>query len=172
MRNGLYMLGDLSEADLLWIAEHCDVHTVTAGQALIRAQQAVEHLFLIADGAMTVQSTDGTVLAQRTIGDVLGEMSFVEKRLPEVNVIAQNDVRIIAIPRNKLLTALQDRPDFAARFYKAIAVFLSDRLREANDPGSSGARELDEHVLDQVHVAGDRMLRLLELIEHPSPASE
>ncbi|MND06060.1 hypothetical protein D3C83_272110 [compost metagenome] len=43
---------------------------------------------------------------------------------------------------------------FAARFYKAVATFLSDRLRKATDPDDDD--ELDDSVLDNVDRAGAR----------------
>ena len=61
---------------------------------------------------------------------------------------------------------------FAARFYHAIAIFLADRLRATVslfgygdiDYGSQGAREedeLDELIMDNVSLAGDRFHRML-----------
>jgi hypothetical protein len=57
------------------------------------------------------------------------------------------------------------------RFYKAISIFLADRLREttqrlgygppAGAPGAMAPGELDERVLDGVSLAGARFERIL-----------
>ena len=70
--------------------------------------------------------------------------------------------------RDKLATDL----GFSSRFYRALCVFLADRLRQtANRLGYGSAQEdvdardeLNDDLLDNVHLAGarfDRMLRRL-----------
>jgi len=62
---------------------------------------------------------------------------------------------------------------FAARFYRAVAVFLADRLRNTVarlgygagqdlDENAEYAGELDFGVLDNVHLAGARFDRMLK----------
>jgi hypothetical protein len=72
------------------------------------------------------------------------------------------------VPRGTLDSELAANPAFAGRFFKALATFLSDRLRSLTaDVAGSGAGdgELDERLLDIVHVAGDRMVRLIALMD-------
>ena len=74
--------------------------------------------------------------------------------------LATNEV--LAVPRKALLAAFERDTGFAARFYRAMAIFLSDRLRSATTDGPDD--ELDEGLLDTVHQAGDRFVRLLSLL--------
>ena len=79
---------------------------------------------------------------------------------------------MLAIRKQLLAERLTISPAFAARFYRAVALFLSDRLR-ATQPtrrgnGSGIAEmtegELDPNVLEVLTEAGarfDRMLRAL-----------
>ena len=62
-----------------------------------------------------------------------------------------------------LLAAFEKDTGFAARFYHALAIFLSDRLRSATAEGAADD-ELDEGLLDTLHQAGDRFVRLLNLL--------
>jgi CRP/FNR family cyclic AMP-dependent transcriptional regulator len=67
---------------------------------------------------------------------------------------------------------------FGSRFYRALAVFLADRLREARR--SSGKRsvgaadiaddELDVGILDRVSNAGDRFSRMLKTLSSQRPS--
>lgn len=169
MRKSLYILGDLTDEDLFFLAEQGEVQSLSAGDVLIRARSQIHALYFITHGSFDVRLPDGPDVAKLMVGDVTGEMSFVEKQPPDADVIATEMSRVLAVPREVLNAQLQANPAFAGRFYKALATFLSDRLRTTTaalhgDVGAAG-QELDERLLDVVHVAGDRMLRLIDLLE-------
>ncbi|MEM9043273.1 MAG: cyclic nucleotide-binding domain-containing protein [Pseudomonadota bacterium] len=164
MRKALYILGDFEDSDLIWLARAGAMIQPTAGSDLIAAGTPISDLYIITAGEMAVVTPGGKVVATLGVGDVVGEMSFVEKRPPSVTVQAQTDCRLLAIPRSALLAEFAKNSGFSARFYRALAVFLSDRLRgmTAEDEDEN---ELDEVVLDNLHVAGGRMLRLIDILE-------
>ena len=76
--------------------------------------------------------------------------------------------------RALLTTRLEQDNGFAGRFYRAVAVFLSHRLRNTvSRLGYGGEREMDGraieyqtrtdfNVLDNVHLAGARFNRMLK----------
>ena len=173
MRKSLYILGDLAEEDILFMADKGNIVELAADEPLVRSGVAVDALYFLTQGAMEVRLADGRSIASLGIGDVVGEMSFVEKRAPETDVVATEPSRLLAVPRKCLDAELSSNPAFAGRFFKALATFLSDRLRTLTADIGGGARsanELDERLLDVVHVAGDRMLRLIELMDRNSRA--
>ena len=65
---------------------------------------------------------------------------------------------------------LSSDPAFAARFYRALCVFLASRLRSTtrrmgygNDAEDADAKdELTDDLLDNVHLAGARFDRMLK----------
>ena len=164
MRKALYILSDLADDDIIWMAREGEVRRIHSGESLIQAGVAVTHLYFVIDGSLTVASRAGARLADLGLGEVVGEMSFVEKRLPDTNVRARSPTTLLAIPRDKMLAAFDRDHGLAMRFYRALAVFLSDRLRamSAEDDG-----ELDEGLLDNVQQAGERFIRLVELTAAP-----
>jgi CRP-like cAMP-binding protein len=172
MRNTLYILGDLDDRDLIWLSGAGTLRNLAEGERLIEAGHELRELFFLLDGSLAVLLPDGRQVAVLQTGDVVGEMSFVEKRPPSATVRAIDAARVLAIPRTAILERLAQDVAFAARFYRALAVFLSDRLRAATTGAAvapeDGAGELDEAILDNVHVAGDRFLRLLRLLEGQS----
>ena len=87
--------------------------------------------------------------------------------VPCASVTAQGHARVLAIPRRAILEEFDRDSGFAARFYRALAVFLSDRLRSATS--QDGGDELDEAVLDTLHQAGDRFIRLVALLDGREP---
>lgn len=169
MRKALYILGDLDDADILWLARHGRVQALADGAVLITAGQPIADLFFITAGALAVMGAPGQHLATQRLatlglGDVVGEMSFVEKGLPSATVVADGPARVLAVPRSAILAAFAADAGFAARFYRALAVFLSDRLRSLSAPAGT-ATELDEGLLDTLSEAGDRFVRLIDLLE-------
>ncbi len=166
MKKALYILGELEDRDLVWLNAAGRVENLPDGAWLIRAGQEVRQLYFIVDGDFdVVLPKTGQVVARLSLGDVTGEMSFVEKRLPSASVRASGPAQVLAVPREAILARFEEDTAFAARFWHALAIFLSDRLRTATGGGSeSDARELDDGLLDTLHVAGDRFTRLLDLL--------
>lgn len=168
MRKALYILGDLAEEDIVFLAKAGRILELDDGETLVCAGTAPDALYFLTSGAMDVRVANGAVVAQLGIGDVVGEMSFVENRPPETDVVASEACRLLAVPRASLDAELKANPAFSARFFKALATFLSDRLRTltAQMAGNAAAAdELDERLLDMVHVAGDRMRRLIAMMD-------
>lgn len=167
MRKALYILGDLDDRDLIWLSRAGELRRAAAGAAVIRAGEPIRDLLFVTEGELAVKTPKGREIARLGVGDVLGEMSFVEAASPSVSAVTTRPTRLLAVPRAALLEEFAANPRFAARFYRALAVFLSDRLRQttAQAAGEAVTNELDEALLDNLHVAGDRMLRLIDLLE-------
>ncbi|HEY9856920.1 MAG TPA: cyclic nucleotide-binding domain-containing protein, partial [Stenomitos sp.] len=113
-----------------------------------------------------------TTIATLGAGEIVGEMSMVDDAPPSATVRALGESRVLAIPRPALSRKLSDDQGFAARFYRAMAIFLSDRLRSTTRTlGYGESVSLDEHVraddeidpalLDKVALAGLRFETML-----------
>jgi len=103
---------------------------------------------------------------------MIGEMSFVDASPPSASVTTTIDSMVLEIPRHALEQRLQTDSGFASRFFRALAMLLSDRLRQTMDrfksKGQNAAEnalaidELDPNVLEVVTRAGERFERLLK----------
>ena len=69
---------------------------------LARAGIILGYLSFVIDGSLGVFLADGTQIAELGAGDVVGEMSLVEKRPPTVSVKALSDCRLLSVPQGKL----------------------------------------------------------------------
>ena len=172
MRQVLYIFGDLTQSDISWLADNGTQKTPPSGTVLITAGEPVESLLILLEGSLEVVTPDGGMLAELGTGDIVGEMSLIEQRPPEVSVRVHSSARVLDLPFDVVQAKLESDSGFAARFYRALAVLLSDRLRRANAAAGQGGvnekpghSELDDGLLDNLHVAGDRMRRLLALLE-------
>jgi bacteriocin-type transport-associated protein len=175
MRKVLYILGELSDDDIEWMIAKGETQHLAAGTTLIHEGRPVDALYIVLDGAVTVlaQALGGKEIARLGVGELVGEMSLVDARPPSATVRTLEKAIAFVIPRHELVNKLAEDPGFAARFYKAIAIFLSDRLRgTVSRLGYSSGRpladdveyadELDPSVLDTVYLAGTRFDRMLK----------
>jgi CRP-like cAMP-binding protein len=173
MRKALFLLGRLSDEDVEWMIAYGRQRPVRSGDVLIRQGQPVEDLFLVLHGSFRVwDERAGRELARLTSGEIVGEMSFVDANPPSATVAALDRGVVLALPRALLQQKLDRDTGFAARFYHALAAFLSDRLRatvaRTNDATAKSLDEdviaddeLDPNVLDTVHRAGARFSQIL-----------
>jgi len=86
---------------------------------------------LLLDGSLhvSIDSLPDQIIAELSSGEVVGEMSFVDTRPPSATVTAATAALLRAIPWGPLQSMLQQDSRFAARFYRALAILLSSRLR-------------------------------------------
>jgi bacteriocin-type transport-associated protein len=173
MRKALYLLGQLSDADVEWMIGHGRRERLPPGTILIREGQPVNAVYIVLDGVLEVSGSGvgGGGRVPLGCGEVVGEMSFIDARPPSATVSAKENTVVLAIPRAGLSARLERNPEFAARFYRSLAVFLSHRLRDTVQRLGYGKGqplredveyegELDAHLLDTLHLAGSRFDRV------------
>jgi CRP/FNR family transcriptional regulator, cyclic AMP receptor protein len=68
-------------------------------------------------------------VARLGAGEVVGGIAFVDSAPPSATVMAAGDASVLALPHTLLRQRLAEDAPFAARFYRALAIFLADRLR-------------------------------------------
>ncbi len=168
MRKALYILGVLNDNDIEWLIAAGKRQRIPAHSILIEEGRKIDYVFIVLDGAFSVRaaSIGGKEVSQLRAGEVVGEISFVDARPPSASVVALEDSLVLAIPAASLKAKLED-PPFAARFYRALAVFLASRLRNltsrlgygkpADDRLPEAAEEISTTALETLNVAGARM---------------
>ena len=175
MRRALYILAELDDSDGRWFVDNGTHRAVRNGETMITEGVEVDTLYIVTNGEVGVYVAGNKQVAKMGTGDVVGEMSLVSRQAPSASVKGLEDAEVLAIPQKLIRERLESDTAFAARFYKALAVFLSDRVREhvlrlgygdtrAEQAAFVNENELDEAILDNVHIAGDRMRRLLALL--------
>ena len=69
------------------------------------------------------------MLGEIDMGELVGEMSFLDDLPRSANVRAKFDSEVLVIPHSKFLSVLDSQP----RWFKSLMKTLSQRLRVAND---------------------------------------
>jgi len=173
MRKVLFILGQLSDSDAAWLASHGQRQQLAAGTDLIREGTHIDTIYIILEGSMSVVTESGMKLADVMSGDILGEMSLVDSSLTAASVRVDQAAVVLAVPKQVLQSKLDTDAQFAARFYRALCLFMANRMRstirrmgygkvETSPAQEVDPDELDTDVLGRVHLAGARFERMLK----------
>ena len=141
------LLKELNNSDINWLLATGRRQALAAGTQLVRAGQPLDCLHILIEGSLvsTVPQIDnnplarafaaldngqsvGVEIARLSSGEVVGEMSLINLRPPATTVTAIESSQILSIPLLQLEAKLESDVGFAARFYRAIAILLSDKL--------------------------------------------
>jgi CRP-like cAMP-binding protein len=170
MRKVLLIFSELTDGDVDWLSKAGDRVSLPAGEVLVPLGARLDSIWFVLDGAVTVHTANGAALAQMGSGEIIGEMSLVDPAPTAVSVRVASDATFLCISDDKVRAKAAEDPAFAARFYRALCVFLASRLRSTTRRMGYGTNEEDEHakdeltddLLDNVHLAGARFDRMLK----------
>ena len=177
MRKVLFIFGVLNDSDIDWMARAGSCRGIRRQDVLIDEGVPISSIVLLLQGRMGVSVAGIGEIAQLEAGDFVGEMSLIDSAPPSATVAAKADSVALFLDKQVLLRKLAGDHAFASRFYRALAILLSDRLRATERRMAYGEQEtglgeatrlkdeLDPAVLDQVSIAGERFDRLLKLVE-------
>lgn len=132
MFEGLSLLKELEEDDVAWILETGQERPVAAQAVITEEGVRPESLYLVLQGLLQVAVASGgnRPLAVLGPGELIGEVSLLEDRPASATVKAVEPSVLLAIPRQALGAKLVTEPRFAARWYRAFALILAQRLRQ------------------------------------------
>jgi CRP/FNR family cyclic AMP-dependent transcriptional regulator len=175
MRKVLYIFGLLTDADVEWMAQTGVRRWVEPGEPLIHEGRPVDAVILVLEGELSVSVHGIGEVASLGVGEIVGEMSYVDAAPPSATVSAKVRTRALFIDKRTLTAKLESDVAFGFRFYRALAVFLADRLRGADRRLAYGEAqslrgeailedELDLSILDNLSMAGERFNGLLKLL--------
>lgn len=131
MKRVVFILGVLEDEDVDWLIAAGQRRELQSGDVLIHEGAPCDQLFLILDGGLevSVAALSSQAIALLATGEVVGEMAFIDGQPPSATVTALESSIVLAISCDLLREKLQHDIWFAARFYRALAILLSSRLR-------------------------------------------
>jgi len=171
MRKALHLLGILDDVDVNWLASNGTLKSVKTGTTIIYEKQPIDCLYLLLEGQLSINigGLSGKQVAVLFPGEIVGEISFVDSRPPTASVTAMQDSQLLSLRRESLLAKLAKDQGFAARFYRAIATFLADRLYVTVGRYGYGSAqqdvdvdELQDGTMDEIDLAAVRVDKLMK----------
>jgi CRP-like cAMP-binding protein len=173
MRRVLYILSLLDDDDVDWLVSVGEKQSIPTGGTIVTEGQPVQAIYIVLAGRFSVTVGRGqSKLADLTAGEMVGEISLIDSRPPTATVTATEPSVLLRVSQSAVNARLRTDQAFASRLYKAIAVFLAQRLRRTvTSLGYSDSRILDEEtevqdeidpqLLDSLSLAGARFNHIL-----------
>lgn len=141
------LLQELSNSDIDWVMATGQKRKIEADRLLIKAGQQISALYWLIDGSLTIsvsQSGDNALnrafaaledkptlereIIELESGDIAGEELLITTRAASTTVKTKLPSDVLMIPQQQLQAKLQQDIGFAARFYRGIALLLTERL--------------------------------------------
>lgn len=171
MRKVLYVFGLLTDVDVNWLARTGIRRRLAPNDVLIKQGDHIDFIAILLEGQMHVRFHHSKETTKLGVGEMVGEMSLVDSGSASATISAAEPSVVLCIEKRTLIEKIGADDGFGSRFYHALAVFLADRLRAANQRlSANGAAldsdaphgELDLEVLDHVFEAGERFSRMIK----------
>jgi len=130
-----YVFGALKEPDVEALMRIGTQQQLHVGDQLLTEGTHHDAIYLVLDGELSV-SVKGrnAAIAYVGKGEIVGEMSLLESQPASATLCAITPVTVLRIPRDALEENLAADPGFSLRFYRALGMLLSHRLRTTLDP--------------------------------------
>src|ERR1700730_6044372 len=97
MRKALYILGQLSDADVDWLAKHGACRLLADGEIIVHEGRATNAFFITLSGQLRVSLRGGLEVAGPDAGEVIGEIGFVDSAPPSATVTAAGSAAVLAL---------------------------------------------------------------------------
>ena len=170
MRKVLFIFSELTDGDVEWLAQAGDRVHFEPGNVLIPLGARVDNLYFVLDGRLAIKTKAGDPIALLESGEIVGEMSLVDPAPTAVSVEVVTSATLLRISDARVREKLASDLGFASRFYRALCVFMADRMRQTTQRFGYGEAtddahakdELNDELLDNVHLAGARFDRMLK----------
>ena len=148
--NKLPLFQSYSPADLEKLAEASQLKVFETGELIIKFGQPGRFLGIVLEGSaraeVAIQNGDRKLLGLINQGDFMGEMSLLTGEPTTADVIAQEQCKVLLIPKDIFSVSLAVNPEAI----KVMAKTMSDRIRsrQQNEEAQTRLKEAWEHNSD------------------------
>ena len=124
------LLRELSNDDIDWLVRAGQRRHLAVTDVLISHGQTLDALYLMLEGSLAICAPGSDrEIAQRSRGELIGE-SWLFNLQPVISATATSPVLVLAVPKAVLVNKLHQDVGFAAHFYRAIALMMSEQMRQ------------------------------------------
>jgi CRP/FNR family transcriptional regulator, cyclic AMP receptor protein len=106
--------------------------TFKAREIIIAINSRPNALFVLVSGTAAVEVMRGRPIAKLMAGDICGEMAFLESDAASASVVAESETEVDVLDLVEVHRIFGVYPHLQARFYKSLALVLSQRLRSTS----------------------------------------
>ena len=131
---GVYLFTDLNPDERASLARIAEAMSLPAGFPIFRAGDAATALYLIDNGSvrLAVTSSGGKTVEVATLGSAshFGEMALIDGAKRSATAETLEPTSMFRFDYDKVTALLERSPATAAKLYRSLARFLSNRLRQ------------------------------------------
>jgi len=154
------LLQELSNADIDWMVTTGQQEKVTAGTLLLHPSAESDAIYLLLDGVLSLISPNcndgqGREIARLLRGEVVGIATLLDAKPTSSAIKVNQDSIVLKITRSQIQTKLRQDRQFAAHFYRAIALILAERLRRMYERPELLSFEDDQSAKEALFVFGE-----------------
>lgn len=105
---------------------------IEAGRTLLQEGEDSQSMYLVLEGELAVSRKEGdrdVVLGYVKAGELVGELSFLDKKPRSATVKALTDCKLFQIPQKTYDEIFEDQPRWLGAFVKTLAA----RIRKADE---------------------------------------
>ena len=115
---------DLDETECGILAGLVEMRELADGEVLVREGTADNHLYVIANGILGIvrnpDSDDRVTVATLGVGDLAGELGFVDGTKRQASLVALGSARVVSLERERLESLLSTHPAIVYHVMRAI----------------------------------------------------
>jgi bacteriocin-type transport-associated protein len=145
-----YTFGELRDSDVDWLLSVGRLRKVEAETVLVQAGRPVDGLYIVLDGLLqsAVPEIDANplaicfectkklastekIIANLSRGEMIGAIHFLDFRPTPMTIRCIQETLLLSIARQELEYKLQQDVSFASRFYRVLALQLSNKIQVA-----------------------------------------
>tara|TARA_R110002167_G_scaffold30679_3_gene101315 strand:- start:5 stop:1168 length:1164 start_codon:yes stop_codon:yes gene_type:complete len=131
--HGIPMFSGLDYREALRFLRNSTVLKLSPGDALMRAGEVGNEMYVLLSGMVTVTAPDSdAVLARFNRGAVLGEVAYLSTAPRTATVAALDDCEVLVMTQAILKQLMDDTPELAAKVLFNLSLILCERLRTTN----------------------------------------
>jgi len=143
------LAADLSEDDYNVLAGLVAVRELADGEVLVREGAEDDHLYVVAaghvGGVKYLESDNRVTVATLNVGDLAGEMGFVDGTRYQSSLVAIGSARVLGLARDRLESLLAAHPSIVYHVMRAIIRTVHATQRRL----SHQAAELSNYIYKQ-----------------------
>ena len=148
------MFEGLDSESRLFVQQHLEVLQVSPGEAFIKEGANNSDLYFIDSGAAALTKGEGSqkvTIGQVGVGEVLGELSFLDNSPRSLSVEAIEPMEVTRFPREVLNEPNAIAQKVLHQIERNIALLSTDRLRRTSDDFVQSMRREVELLKEQVN---------------------
>lgn len=153
------LLQELSNADIDWMVTTGQQERIAAGTILLRPSEPADAVYLLLDGVLSLltgnEDSPDRELATLTRGEIVGVTTVLNVNPVSSTIQAKQDSVVLKLSQDQLANKLKQDRCFAAHFYRAIALILSNRLRRMYEKPAQLGFEEEQPIKEALSVFGE-----------------